>query len=580
MSAETPSFSERWIGYRNRVHARKARRAARVTEFTSTPEPRTIGSFARGRQLVSGNLMFAGHLVQEKARSPWDLSPPDAAFEAELHGFAWLDDLAALGDLQARKTAQRWVFDWIARYSNGRGAGWVPDLTGRRLMRWINHALFLLSGTSKEEADWFFASLAQQTTFLSRRWPVSSDGLPRFEALAGTIYAGLSLNGMEAHVDPALKALSVQCDSQIDAQGGIITRNPEELLSVFSLLNWAGLALEAAGRPVPEAQRAAVERIAPTLRALRHADGGLARFHGGGRGAEGRLDQALADSGVRGKRSAELAMGYARLSGGRTSVVIDSAAPPQGRASRSAHASTLAFEMTSGRRPVIVNCGSGVQFGEEWARAGRATPMHSTLVLDNSSSSHLGAAEQADWLVEVPQDVPWEISPVTDGVQYRGGHDGYVARYGLTHARMIEVSTDGRAVVGEDMLVALRDRDKAQVEAAMTGALGGLPFEVRFHIHPDVESTLDMGGTAISLALKSGEIWVFRSGGGSSMSLEASVYLEKGRLKPRAARQIVLSGTAKASATRIRWSLAKAKDTPTGLRDITPDPLDIDQTDD
>ena len=43
----------------------------------------------------------------------------------------------------------------------------------------------------------------------------------------------------------------------------------------------------------------AIERIAPTLRALRHSDGTLARFHGGGPGREGQLDQALAASGIR-----------------------------------------------------------------------------------------------------------------------------------------------------------------------------------------------------------------------------------------------------------------------------------------
>ena len=44
-----------------------------------------------------------------------------------------------------------------------------------------------------------------------------------------------------------------------------------------------------------------------------------------------------------------------------------------------------------------------------------------------------------------------------------------------------------------------------------------------------------------------------------------------GRLKPRAAKQVVLSGVALDYATRIRWSLAKAQDTPVGLRDLVMD---------
>ena len=38
------------------------------------------------------------------------------------------------------------------------------------------------------------------------------------------------------------------------------------------------------------AARQAEDAELSTLRALRHADGGLARFHGGGRGIDGRLD--------------------------------------------------------------------------------------------------------------------------------------------------------------------------------------------------------------------------------------------------------------------------------------------------
>ena len=90
-----------------------------------------------------------------------------------------------------------------------------------------------------------------------------------------------------------------------------------------------------------------------------------------------------------------VAMGFARLQGGRTTLIADAAAPPAGRASAEAHASTLAFELTSGRRPIVVSCGSGRSFGPDWRRAGRATPSHSTLCLDGISSSRLAVAGQA-----------------------------------------------------------------------------------------------------------------------------------------------------------------------------------------
>ena len=560
----------------NAVHAKAATRTrAHVKGFVSSPEPRTIGSFARGRQLIAGNFLFAGSLIADAESSMWALTPPDANFDAALHGFAWLDDLAAVGDARARQKAQAWVWHWIEVFGRGRGLGWTPDLTGRRLIRWINHAIFLLRGQESEQSHAFYRSLEHQTRFLSRRWQATAPGVARFEALTGLIYASLALEGQEDLADPAIKALAGECRTQIDAQGGLPTRNPAELLDVFTLLTWAASALTDAERTPAAEHLAAIERIAPTLRKLRHSDGGLARFHGGGRGADGWLDQALASVKRRKSDPQDLAMGFARLTGGRTSVVIDAATPPKGKASCNAHASTLAFELTSGRRPLLVNCGSGASFGVEWRRAGRATPSHTALSLGGFSSARLSDPERhtgRETLIEPPKTVPVEVEETEEGIRFQGGHDGFVATQGLTHARTLELTYDGRGLAGEDLLVGMSARDKKQFDRALDGTqLGGLPFDIRFHLHPDVDATVDMGGTAVSMALKSGEIWVFRHDGKQELKLEPSVYLETTRLKPRAALQIVLSGVALTDATRVRWTLSKAQETAIGVRDITLD---------
>lgn len=557
----------------NRLAARRAALARPATGFVSQPEPRTIGLYARGKQLVAGNIQLAGQLIEAGVTPLWEVTAPDPAFTEEAQGFAWLDDLAAVGDGAARRRAQDWTWDWIARYGAGAGPGWTPDLTGRRTIRWINHALLLLSGRNAAESAAYYRALTRQTVFLSRRWQAAAPGLPRFEALTGLIYAGLALTGMEGLVSTATDALARECLREIDAGGGIPTRNPEELLEVFTLLTWAAQALGEAGRAVPPPHLAAIERIAPTLRALRHADGGLARFHGGGRGLEGRLDHALASSGVRAAAQTGLSMGFARLSGGRSSLIVDAASPPDARAGAAAHASTLAFELTSGRRPLIVNCGSGAPFGSEWRRAGRATASHSTLAIDGFSSSRLGTGSTGrEVLTDLARIVSALQTVTADGTNLHTAHSGWSETHGLTHARSLTLSTDGRRLTGDDRLSAQTAAERSRFEAVMTATrLEGVRFAIRFHLHPDVDAALDMGGTAVSLALKSGEIWVFRHDGSTEMSLDPSVYLEKGRQKPRACRQIVLSGRVQSFQAATRWTLAKAQDTPLAIRDLERD---------
>ena len=571
--APAGNLSQRYQRAMHRLQARRAGFYKPATGFVSQPEPRSIGSFAKGRQLAAGNIMLAGHLIEAPNAMLWDIDPPDLMFAQDAHGFAWLDDLAAAGDINARKLAQDWVFGWIERYDTGRGAGWLPDLTGRRLIRWIHHALFILQGRTPEESERFFRALGRQTIFLAKRWSATTHGLPRFEALTGLIYAGLSLTGMEQYVQPATRALARECRSQIDETGGIPTRNPEELLEVFTLLTWSATALKEAGWTPAESHQKALRRMAPTLRTLRHSDGGLARFHGGGRGLDGRLDHALLQSGNRDMNSDGLAMGFARLSSGRTSIIADAETPPQARAAVNAHASTLAFEMTSGRRAVIVNCGSGDTFGEDWRSAGRATPSHSSLYIEGQSSARLGRKLSyggivREVLVEGPKQVPIEMTHGLDAISFNGAHDGYVAKYGLTHVRELQLSLDGRELSGEDLLIAIEERHKKTFDRALeAGKLEGIYTQIKFHLHPEVDANLDLGGNAVSLALKSGEVWVFRHDGVAELSVEPSVYLERGRLQPRATKQIVLSRRVMEYGTRTRWSLAKAQDTALAVRD-------------
>jgi uncharacterized heparinase superfamily protein len=252
---------------------------------------------------------------------------------------------------------------------------------------------------------------------------------------------------------------------------------------------------------------------------------------------------------------------------------VDAEIPPQGRAAVNAHASTLAFEMTSGRRAVIVNCGSGDTFGEDWRSAGRATPSHSSLYIEGQSSARLGRKLSyggiiREVLVEGPKQVSIEMTNGLDAISFNGAHDGYVAKYGLTHVRELQLSLDGRELSGEDLLIAIEERHKKTFDRALeAGKLEGIYTQIKFHLHPEVDANLDFGGNAVLLVLKSGEVWVFRHDGLAELSLEPSVYLERGRLQPRATKQIVLSWCVMKYRTRTRWSLAKAQDTALAVRD-------------
>ena len=65
--SKSDNLSARWTRLMNRVAARRATLTRAATAFVSQPEPRTIGSYARGRQLVAGNFLFAGTWCRNRA---------------------------------------------------------------------------------------------------------------------------------------------------------------------------------------------------------------------------------------------------------------------------------------------------------------------------------------------------------------------------------------------------------------------------------------------------------------------------------------------------------------------------------
>ncbi|MFP3387167.1 heparinase II/III family protein, partial [Tritonibacter sp. SIMBA_163] len=75
-------------------------------------------------------------------------------------------------------------------------------------------------------------------------------------------------------------------------------------------------------------------------------------------------------------------------------------------------------------------------------------------------------------------------------------------------ARALELSVDGRMVSGEDVLLALEGAAKKRFDKALdSGGLQGIGYDLRFRLHPEVDAARDLGGAAVSMALKSGEIW-------------------------------------------------------------------------
>ncbi|AGT10311.1 heparinase II/III family protein [Paracoccus aminophilus] len=543
--------------------------------FVHRPEPKAIGNVDRGSQILGGELQLAGHVLKG---DPFATPGLPVNVASELHGFGWLDDLAALASHPARAVVQRRVLDWIADHPEAAPGAveWAPEVAGKRVLRWIFHSGMVLPGLDRNGSEPFFESLEKHVNFLAEHWHTSPDGKPRLETLAGLAVATIYLRGAEHLVMPALIALGEEAEA-MGAETLMQPRSPESLLDACTLLVWTVEAASEAGIEAPPQLLASVGEMAPSLRALRHADGALPQFHGGGRGVPGRLDHCLRAAPGPAVSARGQAMGFARMVRGRTTVILDAAAPPTGVAAATGHASTLAFEMTVARQPLIVSCGPGMGFGPIWARASRATPCHSTLCLAGLSSSRLGPAAgdpgaAPDVLTQRPENV-WAgdydgqgrlIGP-DFGLPHSGtvahmlaGHDGWMASHGLSHLRELWLDPDGFVLDGEDSIAALDEVAQARLAEIVSDAgRAGIGFDLRFHLHAEV--TPEVEGDFVHLRLAHGDDWYFSHDGTAELRIEPSCWLDPAQAGPVPTRQIVLTAVLTGQAMQIGWTLARAE---------------------
>ncbi|MGD9196459.1 MAG: heparinase II/III family protein, partial [Methyloceanibacter sp.] len=474
----------------------------------------------------------------------------------------------------SREQAKTLVHDFIRMRRQLPPLAWQPEIVARRVISWLSNSVLVLAVDEPAAYESFLKELTGELRYLSAGYRDAPDGVPRLLALMALLYGGLCIADQNAVVDRYTKPFCRELDRQILPDGGHISRNPEALIELLLDLLPLRQCFVARDRTPPKELTDAVDRIMPMLRFFRLGDGSMARFNGAGPTPTDALATVRAYDDIEGApvRSAANS-GYVRVEAGSTLILCDLGPPPATSLTREAHAGFLSFEMSSGDAPIIINCGAPTPEFEEWRLYSRTTPAHSTLSLEDDSLAEFDtkgeeAEPEADATLSGPLNPQGAFSDQGEGgnLRIKGSHDGYVERYGVSHARQILISPDGNLISSEDKL---STRGLRSPEGLIAGA-----YAVRFHLHPSVKAQAMGDGMSAVLVLRNGETWRLTANA-EELSIAESVLLADPR-GPQVTSQIVLSGMmGEAREVRIVWNLEKTGDeaAPHGLIDPndTPD---------
>jgi uncharacterized heparinase superfamily protein len=532
----------------------------RAEQLLLAPQELRTADPSFATELYNGHFGLAGKLAEVDTESPFEIDPPSEGWARELYGFGWLRHLRAAGSELSREQAKVLVNDFIALKRSLPGLAWQPEIVGRRVISWLSNSVLVLDSGEPQAYETFLRALSSQLRYLSASYRDAPDGVPRLVSLMALVYAGLCIAEQQAVVERYTRPLCKELERQILPDGGHISRNPEALVELLLDLLPLKQCFVARDRPPPKELTDAIERIMPMLRFFRTCDGTLTRFNGAGPTPTDALATALAYDDVKGAPVRYAAnSAYARLECGSTLFICDIGPTPAASLSMTAHAGFLSFEMSSGNAPMIVNCGTPSVDHDEWRPFSRSTPAHSTLTFEDVSSGEFGTSGTNGALPTVdapllgPANAQATLSDQvdsTDNIRIRGSHDGYLERFGVTHARQMLIAPNGLLISAEDKLSAPQGL-KSPDENLIAG-----DYAVRFHLHPSVRAELGSDGQSVELRLKNGEAWRITSNAPET-TLEQSFFLADAR-GPQPTSQVVLGGfIGEASEVRIVWNIER-----------------------
>jgi uncharacterized heparinase superfamily protein len=525
----------------------------RADRLIIAPHDLRTADATRAAEIYAGRFVFAGKIVTCHGRSIFDLEPPSEDWEVALLGFGWLRHLRAADTSLTRANARALVDDWISNPNSKRPIARRADVLARRVISLLSQAPLVLGDTDGKFYRRYLRGLTREIRYLRFALLDNPDGVPRLQVLIALCYASLCLANQARHVRSASKRLSDELLRQILPDGGHISRNPGALIEL--LIDLLPLRQTFAARNIapPPALLNAIDRMMPMLRFFRHGDGSIALFNGMSGTPSDLLATLLAYDDTHGTPMASMPhAGFQRLDAGSTTVIVDTGPPPPPNVSHDAHAGCLSFELSSGSSRIIINCGMPSTGRDNWRAFARGTAAHSTLTYHDISSCQfveLSAMKkflQGAPIVSGPVNVESFREAVTNGVLLTTSHDGYVARFGVVHRRVLMISPDGARLDGEDTI---SRAPGARVRAGETD------YALRFHLHPSVKASRLSDARGVMLVLPNRDVWTFEALD-DKVDLEDSVFLA-GNDGPRRTAQIVIWQDSQ-HVSSVRWSFVRS----------------------
>ena len=453
----------------------------------------------------------------------------------DVHTFNFLFFYQKLGGKKSIELSKKNIFLWFKKFKYYKKFPWNTEHASKRFINLLYSYDFICSISQKKE----IAEINKILNFHIKRITIEV-GLKEIDNISSSEILALVLiecckNSLNSKIIKKIENLiNLQIDENFVHKSYNILEHAKFLNNLIEIRNiFLFFNIETS-----ENFKNNILAMTSVLKTYQHADTSLPLFNGCNNNYNKIIGQIFEkEQFVKAKTLTKFKNGIAVNKDSNKIIFFDVVQPSNLGFHNELGSGSLAIEISAYGEKIVTNCGGSEAGGGNPAYL-KYSAAHSTIILDNTNVSEI---KKGGFNINFVKKVNFEAKNNDKFLILSGTHNGYLTNYNKICKRTLFISKKRDVLRGEDTIISTKSIIRKNV------------YHIRFHLMPEVSTTLTENKKNIIIKTKKNNIWMFRSN--KEIVIERSIFVINDIANQT--NQIVISGITSTLNTKIEWSLEK-----------------------
>jgi len=453
----------------------------------------------------------------------------------DIHTFNFLIYFQTIGGKQGIELSKKNIFLWFKKYKYYNNFLWTEDYSSKRLINIIYNYDFICSISDKKEIGHINLIInfhIKRIMFESKRKKIQN--ISSYEILALALIECNKNNSNIKTIKKLKELIELQIDENSMHKSYNILEHAKFLNNMIEIKN----IFLFYSKKIPDNLNNNILAMTSLLKTYKHDDFSLPLFNGCNNNHNQAVQKIFEkEQFLKIKPLTKFKNGIAVYKDSNKTLFFDVVQPTKFGFHKDLSAGSLAIEISSEGEKLITNCGGTEGSGKNPAYL-KYSAAHSTTIINNTNISEI---KEGGINKTFPKEVFFESKDDDENITLSGSHNGYLRNYKKICKRQLVINKKRNLFKGEDTIMST----KSNIEKTV--------YHVRFHLMPEVSTTVTENKKNIIIRTKKNNIWMFKSN--KEIIIENSIYVKKDMAIQSS--QIVISGITSSLKNKIQWSLEK-----------------------